>query len=114
MASEDTVLHTDFTGLEHSTRGTLCPSPEPPRWTYFHKPIIAIVMGGLMSGVGVVLFLLHSLGVTETAHATTPACLSIGLMFVVVGLVWVPILKEKLRRTGLGACRARGGSGGSV
>ena len=73
-----------------------------------------MVMGGLMSGVGAVLFLLHYLGVTETPHATAPACLSIGLMFVVVGLVWVPILKEKLRRTGLGGCRAREGSNSSV
>ncbi|KAM6951131.1 ribosomal L1 domain-containing protein 1 [Aplochiton taeniatus] len=86
---------------EDSVRRILCPNagpPEPSRWNYFHKPIIVMVLGALMAAVGAVLFLLHSSGVTEAPHATAPACLSIGLMFVVVGLVWIPILKENLRR----------------
>lgn len=92
---------------EDSARQTLCPdphpgAPEPPRWSYFHKPIIAMVMGALMSAVGAVLLLLQSSGATKVSHSVTSACLSIGLMFVVVGLVWIPILKEKLRRKRLG------------
>uniref|UniRef100_A0A674CRM2 Phosphoinositide interacting regulator of transient receptor potential channels n=1 Tax=Salmo trutta TaxID=8032 RepID=A0A674CRM2_SALTR len=93
---------------EDSVRRVLCPeldpnTPEPPRWAYIHKPIIVMVMGALMLGAGAVLILLHSSGVTDTPHATAPVCLSIGMMFVVVGLVWIPILKDKQRRMGLGA-----------
>ncbi|XP_072313026.1 phosphoinositide-interacting protein-like [Eucyclogobius newberryi] len=58
---------------------------------YLHKPVIAMVMGSLMSAAGVLLLLLHTSQVGS-------ACLSIGLMFVMVGLVWIPVLKEKHRR----------------
>uniref|UniRef100_A0A3Q1JDV4 Phosphoinositide interacting regulator of transient receptor potential channels n=1 Tax=Anabas testudineus TaxID=64144 RepID=A0A3Q1JDV4_ANATE len=82
---------------------TLCPDPrsdtaDAPGWAYLHKPIIVIVMGSLMSAAGGLLFLLHSSGVTEASHSVASACLSIGLMFVVMGLVWIPVLKEKQRR----------------
>ncbi|CAK6961694.1 hypothetical protein L3Q82_001125 [Scomber scombrus] len=84
---------------------SLCPDPHvgarvAPGWSYLHKPIIAMVMGSLMSAAGAILFLLQSSGVTEAPRSVSSACLSIGLMFVVVGLVWVPILKEKQRRKG--------------
>uniref|UniRef100_A0A8C5GFJ5 Uncharacterized protein n=1 Tax=Gouania willdenowi TaxID=441366 RepID=A0A8C5GFJ5_GOUWI len=65
---------------------------------YLHKPIIMMVMGSLVSIVGVILYLVQSPGMTESARSVASACLSIGLMFVVVGLVWVPILKEKHQR----------------
>ncbi|KAI3364959.1 hypothetical protein L3Q82_001125 [Scortum barcoo] len=82
---------------------SLCPDPHTgaaaaPGWAYLHKPIIVMVMGSLMSAAGGLLFLLQSLRVTEESRSVASACLSIGLMFVVVGLVWVPILKEKQRR----------------
>lgn len=67
-------------------------------WAYLHKPIILIVMGSLMSAAGGLLFLLQSLGVAEATRSVASACLSIGLVFVVMGLVWSPILKEKHRR----------------
>uniref|UniRef100_A0A665TWV8 Uncharacterized protein n=1 Tax=Echeneis naucrates TaxID=173247 RepID=A0A665TWV8_ECHNA len=65
---------------------------------YLHKPIIVMVMGSLMSAAGGLLSLLQSWGVTEASTSVASACLSIGLMFVVMGLVWIPILKEKQRR----------------
>ncbi|XP_041829902.1 phosphoinositide-interacting protein-like [Melanotaenia boesemani] len=82
---------------------SLCPDPQSaaamaPGWTYFHKPITAIVMGALMSATGSLLFLIQPSGVTDASRSVASACLSIGLMFVVVGLVWIPILKEKHRR----------------
>lgn len=67
-------------------------------WAYLHKPIILMVMGSLMSAAGGLLFLLQSLGVAEATRSVASACLSIGLVFVVMGLVWSPILKEKHRR----------------
>lgn len=107
MEASGETLYLDPYASDNSMRRTLCPepgynTPEPVRWAYFHKPIIAMVMGALMSAVGAVLYLLHSSGVTEAPHGIAPACLSIGLMFMLVGLVWIPILKEKLRRRGLG------------
>lgn len=57
-----------------------------------------MVMGSLMSAAGGLIFLLQSLGVTEASSSVASACLSIGLMFVVMGVVWIPILKEKQRR----------------
>ncbi|KAK9530673.1 hypothetical protein VZT92_012161 [Zoarces viviparus] len=76
---------------------SLCPDPRPG-WAHLHKPIIVMVMGSLMSAVGGLLFLLQSLGVTEASRPVASACLSLGLMFVVMGLVWIPVLNQKQRR----------------
>lgn len=86
-----------------SGRCALSPHPDSraavtPGWAFFHKSIIVIVMGSLMSVVGGLLFLLRSLAVAEVPHSVASACVSIGLMFVAMGLVWIPILKEKRRR----------------
>lgn len=73
-------------------------SAETSGWAYLHKPIIVMVMGCLMSAAGGLLILLRSSGLTEASHSVSSACLSIGLVFFVMGLVWVPVLKEKQRR----------------
>ncbi|XP_035813992.1 phosphoinositide-interacting protein-like [Amphiprion ocellaris] len=88
---------------DESGSQSLCPDSQSaaaaaPSWAHLHKPIIVMVMGSLMSAAGGLLFLLRSSGVTEASSSVASACLSIGLMFVVVGLVWIPILKEKQRR----------------
>uniref|UniRef100_A0A8D3A5S9 Phosphoinositide-interacting protein n=1 Tax=Scophthalmus maximus TaxID=52904 RepID=A0A8D3A5S9_SCOMX len=80
------------------TLSTRSGSAGAPGWAYLHKPIIVMVMGSLMCAAGGVLFLLQSSGVTEAYRSVASACGSIGLMFVVMGLVWIPILKEKRRR----------------
>lgn len=82
---------------------SLCPDPHAgaavaPVWAHLNKPITVLVMGSLMSAAGGLLFLLRSLGLTEASRSVASACLSIGPMFVVMGLVWIPILKEKQRR----------------
>lgn len=85
----------------HSGSQSLFPdsaSDWSPAWSYLHKAIIVIVMGSLMSAAGGLLFLLRSSGQTEASHSMASACLSIGLIFVVLGLVWIPVLKEKQRR----------------
>lgn len=100
-ATMEAIGETSFP--DDSGSQSLCPDPHTgaavaPGWSYLHKPIIAMVMGSLMSAAGALLFLLQSSGVTQATRSVASACLSIGLMFVVVGLVWVPILKEKQRR----------------
>lgn len=69
-----------------------------PGCAFLHKSIIVMVMGSLMSAVGGLLFLLRSLEAADVPRSVASACVSIGLMFVVLGLVWIPILKEKRRR----------------
>lgn len=96
-----TVGETPFP--DDSGSQSLCPGPDAgaavaPGWAYLHKPIIVMVMGSLMCAAGGLLFLLQSLEVTEASRSVASACLTIGLLFVVMGLVWVPILKEKQRR----------------
>lgn len=85
--------------------GSCALSPDPdtraavsPGWAFLHKSIIVMVMGSLMTVVGGLLFLLRSLAVAEAPRSVASACVSIGLLFVVMGLVWIPILKEKRRR----------------
>ncbi len=97
----ETVEESSFP--DDSGSRSLCPDLHPdaaaaPGWAHLHKPIIVMVMGSLMSAAGGLLFLLQSLGVTEAPGSVASACVSIGLLFVVMGLVWIPILKEKLRR----------------
>lgn len=74
---------------------------DPPVWTYYHKPIIMMVLGGLVLSIGVVLYLLGMYEVTSVPHAMGPGCLSFGFMFIVVALVWLPLIKDKVRRKGL-------------
>lgn len=87
--SETCVLHLEPDSSAATTPGC----------AFLHKSIIVMVMGSLMSAVGGLLFLLRSLGdVDVPPRSVASACVSIGLMFVVLGLVWIPILKEKRRR----------------
>lgn len=100
-ASMEAIGETSFP--DDSGSQSLCPDPHAgaavaPGWAHLHKPIIVMVMGSLMCAAGGLLFLLQSLGVIESSSSVASACLSIGLMFVVMGLVWIPILKEKQRR----------------
>ncbi|XP_070401614.1 phosphoinositide-interacting protein-like [Nothobranchius furzeri] len=67
-------------------------------WTILNKAIITMVMGFLMSAAGILLFALRSPRGADPSRSVASACLSVGLMFVVVGLVWVPVLKEKHKR----------------
>ncbi|KAG7506743.1 hypothetical protein JOB18_014537 [Solea senegalensis] len=96
-ATEETPFST-LTGSQSldldSDSGSAC----APGWAYLHKPIIVIVMGSLMSAAGGLLVVLRSWGLTDASNSVASACLSIGLMFVVMGLVWIPVLKEKQRR----------------
>ncbi|XP_015215747.1 phosphoinositide-interacting protein [Lepisosteus oculatus] len=87
-------------------RRALRPDPgpageEPARWTYFHKPIIIMAAGGLLFGAGTVLAFLYFTRAAKVPYALGPVCLSIGLMFLVTGLVWVPVIKQKLRYKGV-------------
>lgn len=82
----------------HSAREPV--SAEWPVWTYYNKPIILAVIGGLVLCAGIVLYLLSEFGVTGVPHGMGPVCLSVGIMLIVVALVLFPIIRDKLRRRG--------------
>lgn len=74
------------------------PRHRHPGWAYLHKAITAMVIGCLASAAGGLLFLLRWVGVMEASASLASSCISMGLMLVVMGLVWIPVLKEKHRR----------------
>lgn len=95
------ALMEELDGLSAEDLG-LCsdrrPAAAAPGWAVLHKAVIALVMGSLMSAAGAVLLLLRSTGVAGASPSLASACLSVGLMFVALGLVWLPVLKEAHRR----------------
>ncbi|XP_041085995.1 phosphoinositide-interacting protein-like [Polyodon spathula] len=85
-------------------RRALQPEPvlaeESSHWVHYHKPIIIMVIGGLLFAAGTVIAFLYFSRVGRVPYALGPVCLSIGLMFLVTGLVWVPVIKQKIRQKG--------------
>ncbi|GAA6101023.1 phosphoinositide-interacting protein-like [Tachysurus ichikawai] len=73
---------------------------EPTLWTYYNKPIILAAIGGLALCTGIVFYLLGEFRVTDMPQSVGPVCLSVGILFIVVALVLLPIIKDKIRRQG--------------
>lgn len=81
------------------------PVPRNPNcWTYYHKPIFILIAGGLALAAGFVIILnssgLFNSNSTHTMPADDelgPLCLSVGLMFAVLGVVWMLIIKENVK-----------------
>ncbi|CAB1342213.1 unnamed protein product [Coregonus sp. 'balchen'] len=67
-----------------------------PCWYYFTRPILAILIGGVLFGLGTALSLLYFTQVGNVPYLLGPVFLSVGLMFLVTGLVWVPVVKQRL------------------
>ncbi|XP_025062233.1 phosphoinositide-interacting protein [Alligator sinensis] len=79
---------------------------EESPWVYYSKPVTLVVIGGLVFFSGVVLAALHFTK-HEVPYALGPVCLSAGLMFVVMGAVWIPIIRRTVRCKGLLRRQAR-------
>ncbi|KAG9267649.1 phosphoinositide-interacting protein-like [Astyanax mexicanus] len=69
---------------------------ERPLWSHYHKPIFVLVIGGLVLCTGVALSLVSS-EKNSVPQVLGPVFLSIGLMFILVAVVWFPIIKDKLK-----------------
>lgn len=74
-------------------------------WEIYHKPIIIMSVGAaiLLFGVAItcVAYILdesQSQKVVQVLRMIGPAFLSLGLMMLVCGLVWVPIIKKKQKQ----------------
>lgn len=70
-------------------------------WSQFQKPALAIFIGGLLFGTGTALSLLYFTQVGNVPYLVGPVLLSVGLMFLVTGLVWVPVIKQKMIHTAM-------------
>uniref|UniRef100_A0A8C1FU50 Uncharacterized protein n=1 Tax=Cyprinus carpio TaxID=7962 RepID=A0A8C1FU50_CYPCA len=82
---------------------TLCTSHKGVKcgWSHFKKPALAIFIGGLLFGTGTALSLLYFTQVGNVPYLVGPIFLSVGLMFLVTGLVWVPVIKQKMVHTAM-------------
>ncbi|XP_043946476.1 phosphoinositide-interacting protein [Protopterus annectens] len=81
------VMHCDRDLIAH----------ERSEWSYYNKPATLVVIGGLVFLCGIILTIFHFTKFADVPYALGPVCLSIGLMFLVTGLVWLPIIKQKVR-----------------
>lgn len=72
-------------------------------WEIYRKPIVIMSVGGAILLFGVAITCLaYTLNLGETSFKVLkmigPAFLSLGLMMLVCGLVWVPIIKKKQKQ----------------
>lgn len=65
---------------------------------YYQKAIVIMAVGGLLLATGIVLAVLLFSGIYKKYQIVGPICLAIGLLMMICGLVWVPIIKTKLKR----------------
>uniref|UniRef100_A0A672Z1F9 Phosphoinositide interacting regulator of transient receptor potential channels n=1 Tax=Sphaeramia orbicularis TaxID=375764 RepID=A0A672Z1F9_9TELE len=72
------------------------PSPAPPCGLLYWRPLLAMAVGALMFGSGTVVSLLYFTRVGHVPYLLGPLFLSVGLMLLVTGLVWIPMLKQSL------------------
>ncbi|XP_054427216.1 phosphoinositide-interacting protein [Pteronotus mesoamericanus] len=73
------------------------------KWEIYHKPIVTMSVGGAIFLFGVVITCLAYTLKLDRKYLTAlkmigPAFLSLGLMMLVCGLVWVPIIKKKQKQ----------------
>ncbi|XP_023794702.1 phosphoinositide-interacting protein [Cyanistes caeruleus] len=95
--------------ITSDTGSTLCMSSRSesvwtsaPRskWDIYHKPVIVVSVGAAIFLFGMVITSL-SCFLTENKNVykmTGPAFLSLGLMLLVCGLVWIPIIRKKQKQ----------------
>ncbi|NXF34808.1 PIRT protein, partial [Nyctibius bracteatus] len=95
--------------LTSNTASTLCissrsesvwTSASRSKWDIYHKPVIVMSVGAAVFLLGMVI---TSLSFIESKNVKFykmcgPAFLSLGLMLLVCGLVWVPIIRKKQKQ----------------
>lgn len=78
---------------------------DPSCCTYYHKPIFILTISGLALSAGLVVILSSSglfgskpRDLMPVNDEVGPLCLSVGLMFAVLGVVWTLNIKENMKR----------------
>ncbi|NWR77614.1 PIRT protein, partial [Centropus unirufus] len=95
--------------LTSNTASTLCissrsesvwTSASRTKWDIYHKPIIVVCVGAAVFLLGIVITSLPCI-LEENKYVYKmcgPALLSLGLMLLVCGLVWIPIIRKKQKQ----------------
>ncbi|XP_034750079.1 phosphoinositide-interacting protein-like [Etheostoma cragini] len=91
---EDTEASTPLQPLQDGESPGSPGGPAPSCWRRYSKPFMAIGVGTLLFALGTALSLLYFTQVGHVPYLLGPLFLSVGLMFLVTGLVWIPVLKE--------------------
>ncbi|NXO80922.1 PIRT protein, partial [Sitta europaea] len=70
------------------------------KWDIYHKPLIVVSVGAAVLLFGTVITSLSWVLTTNknVYKMTGPAFLSLGLMLLVCGLVWIPIIRKKQKQ----------------
>ncbi|NWH59920.1 PIRT protein, partial [Geococcyx californianus] len=95
--------------LTSNTASTLCissrsesvwTSTSRSKWDIYHKPIIVMSVGAVIFLLGIVITSLPCILVNNknVYKMCGPALLSLGLMLLVCGLVWIPIIRKKQKQ----------------
>ncbi|XP_065754138.1 phosphoinositide-interacting protein [Phocoena phocoena] len=102
--SKDLLPSQTASSLCISSRSESVWTPTPrSNWEIYRKPIVIMSVGGAVLLFGVVITCLaYTLNLGDKSlqvlKMTGPAFLSLGLMMLVCGLVWVPIIRKKQKQ----------------
>ncbi|XP_061867114.1 phosphoinositide-interacting protein-like [Colius striatus] len=95
--------------LSSNTGSTLCSSScsesvwtsaSRSKWEIYHKPVIVVSVGAAVFLFGTVITSLSCIQIKnrKVYKMCGPAFLSLGLMLLVCGLVWIPIIRKKQKQ----------------
>ncbi|XP_075576260.1 phosphoinositide-interacting protein [Pelecanus crispus] len=95
--------------LTSNTASTLCissrsesvwTSASRSKWDIYHKPVIVVSVGAAVFLFGMVITSLSCIQIRNKNiyKMCGPAFLSLGLMLLVCGLVWIPIIRKKQKQ----------------
>ncbi|XP_032562697.1 phosphoinositide-interacting protein [Chiroxiphia lanceolata] len=70
------------------------------KWEIYHKPVIVVSVGAALFLFGTVIIILSCVLYQDKKgfKMSGPAFLSLGLMLLVCGLVWIPIIRKKQKQ----------------
>ncbi|XP_040291811.1 phosphoinositide-interacting protein [Bufo bufo] len=99
--SKDLVTSRTESTLYGSSRSeSLWNTAQRSAWDTYQKPIIIMSIGGSVFLLGIILTTMYFLCTSSAPISKNmgPVALSIGLMVLIIGLVWVPIIKKKRKQ----------------
>ncbi|NXK98858.1 PIRT protein, partial [Formicarius rufipectus] len=100
QSKELVTSNTGSTLCTSSRSESMWTSASRSKWDIYHKPVIVVSVGAAIFLFGTVItslscFLTNN---TKVYKMCGPAFLSLGLMLLVCGLVWIPIIRKKQKQ----------------